>query len=65
MVRVLNICRSRMEMAGWASLPSNPKFHQTVSTWGPTTTYIITNAAALRLGDALHRRLQSSIKVPS
>ncbi|KAL3382399.1 hypothetical protein AABB24_002108, partial [Solanum stoloniferum] len=54
--------RSQMEMAGWSSLPSNPKFHQTISIWGPTTTHIITNAAALRIGDVLHRRLQSSIK---
>lgn len=54
-------------MAGWAALPSNnPKF---THTWGPTTSHLITNAAALRLGDFLHRRirltylLQTSIKV--
>ncbi|XP_009795484.1 RHOMBOID-like protein 10, chloroplastic [Nicotiana sylvestris] len=55
-----------MEMAGWAAVPSNnPKF---THTWGPTTSHLITNAAALRLGDFLHRRirltylLQTSIK---
>ncbi|KAK4378660.1 hypothetical protein RND71_000522 [Anisodus tanguticus] len=52
-----------MEMAGWASLPSNPKFPHTVSIWGPTTTHLITNAAGLRLGDFLRRRLQCSIKI--
>lgn len=51
-----------MEMSGWASFPSNPKYPHTVSIWGPTTTHLITNAAAHRLGNFLHRRLQSSIK---
>ncbi|KAF3642536.1 RHOMBOID-like protein 10, chloroplastic isoform X1 [Capsicum chacoense] len=50
-----------MEMAGWASLPSNPKYPHTLSIWGPTSCHVITNAAALRLGNFLHRRLHSSI----